>query len=189
MVKNDVRRRRPNFFTRSISALCRRKRRRDEERPGISGIRPKDDRYTAKRARPFARRRARTFRPFLVLMRLRNPWSLFRFRFEGCLNVADMQRLQYSKNRVASYRRVSHPVNKRRMKALERNHVPLLWRFCCPAARRPQRPRLPCAPLGTQRAKRFEFAWVLFSSFVALRLHYPQPRSCAAFITEARSLP
>lgn len=100
MVKRDVWHRRPSFFTRSISALCRRKRRRDVERPGISGIRPKDDRYTAKRARPFARRRARTFRPFLVLMRLRNPWSLFRFRFEGCLNVADMKRLQCSQNRL-----------------------------------------------------------------------------------------
>ncbi len=29
--------------------------------------------YTVSRARPFARRRAKTFRPFLVLMRLRNP--------------------------------------------------------------------------------------------------------------------
>ncbi len=29
--------------------------------------------YTVSRTRPFARRRAKTFRPFLVLMRLRNP--------------------------------------------------------------------------------------------------------------------
>lgn len=131
MVKRDVWHRRPSFLTRSISALCRRKRRRDVERPGISGIRPKDDRYTAKRARPFARRRARTFRPFLVLMRLRNPWSLFRFRFEGCLNVADMKRLQCSQNRL-------HHIGGSltlSMKACKRTRVDgvrQLWRFCSP---------------------------------------------------------
>src|SRR5262245_24496514 len=40
--------------------------------------------YTVRRARPLARRRANTFRPFLVLIRLRNPCSRFFFRFEGC---------------------------------------------------------------------------------------------------------
>jgi hypothetical protein len=40
--------------------------------------------YTVNRARPFARRRASTLRPFFVLMRFLNPCSRFRFRFDGC---------------------------------------------------------------------------------------------------------
>src|SRR5262249_21301498 len=40
--------------------------------------------YTVNRARPLARRRAKTFRPFLVLIRLRKPCSRFFLRFEGC---------------------------------------------------------------------------------------------------------
>ncbi len=43
---------------------------------------------------PFFRRRARTFRPFLVLIRLRNPWSRFLFKFEGFRDVNDM--IQFS---------------------------------------------------------------------------------------------
>lgn len=34
--------------------------------------------YTVRRLRPLARRRARTFRPFLVLIRVKNPWVRFR---------------------------------------------------------------------------------------------------------------
>ena len=45
---------------------------------------------TVRRTRPFALRRASTFRPFLVLMRFRNPCSRLRLRFEGCLNVNDI---------------------------------------------------------------------------------------------------
>lgn len=45
---------------------------------------------TARRARPFALRRAKTFRPFFVLIRLRNPCSRFRFNLEGCWNVKDI---------------------------------------------------------------------------------------------------
>ena len=33
--------------------------------------------------RPFARRRARTARPFFVAIRCRNPWVFFRFRLWG----------------------------------------------------------------------------------------------------------
>src|SRR5215472_16548324 len=40
--------------------------------------------YTVNRVRPLARRRAKTFRPFLVLIRLRKPCSRFFLRFEGC---------------------------------------------------------------------------------------------------------
>ncbi|ULA59655.1 MAG: hypothetical protein LZF60_150012 [Nitrospira sp.] len=43
-----------------------------------------------RRARPLARRRAMTLRPFLVLMRFRNPCSRLRLRFEGCLKVNDI---------------------------------------------------------------------------------------------------
>ena len=39
---------------------------------------------------PLALRRAITFRPFLVLMRFRNPCSRLRLRFEGCLKVNDI---------------------------------------------------------------------------------------------------
>jgi hypothetical protein len=46
--------------------------------------------HTAKRFRPFALLRARTLRPSFVLIRLRKPWVLFLFSFEGCLNVADI---------------------------------------------------------------------------------------------------
>jgi hypothetical protein len=49
--------------------------------------------HTVSRTRPFALRRARTFRPCLVLIRLRNPWSRFRFSFDGCLYVNDMSPL------------------------------------------------------------------------------------------------
>ena len=45
---------------------------------------------TVRRARPLALRRAITFRPFLVLMRFRNPCSRLRLRFEGCLKVNDI---------------------------------------------------------------------------------------------------
>jgi hypothetical protein len=40
--------------------------------------------YAVSRARPLARRRAMTLRPFFVLIRFRNPCSRFRFSFEGC---------------------------------------------------------------------------------------------------------
>lgn len=40
-------------------------------------------RYTAIRLRPFARRRLRTLRPALVLIRTRNPWVRLRFRRLG----------------------------------------------------------------------------------------------------------
>ena len=46
--------------------------------------------YTVRRARPLARRRAKTFRPFLVLMRFRNPCSRLRLRLDGCLKVNDI---------------------------------------------------------------------------------------------------
>ncbi len=39
---------------------------------------------------PFFRRRARTFRPFFVLIRFRNPWSRFLFKLEGFRDVNDM---------------------------------------------------------------------------------------------------
>ena len=45
---------------------------------------------TVRRARPLALRRAITLRPFLVLMRFRNPCSRLRLRFEGCLKVNDI---------------------------------------------------------------------------------------------------
>jgi hypothetical protein len=45
---------------------------------------------TVRRARPLALRRAMTLRPFLVLMRFRNPCSRLRLRFEGCLKVNDI---------------------------------------------------------------------------------------------------
>lgn len=45
--------------------------------------------HTVNRARPLARRRARTRRPFLVLMRFRKPCSRFFLRFDGCRNVND----------------------------------------------------------------------------------------------------
>ncbi len=45
--------------------------------------------YTVNRARPLARRRARTRRPFFVLMRFRKPCSRFFFRLDGCRNVND----------------------------------------------------------------------------------------------------
>jgi hypothetical protein len=45
---------------------------------------------TVRRDLPFFRRRARTFRPFLVLIRFRNPWSRFLFKFEGFRDVNDM---------------------------------------------------------------------------------------------------
>ena len=47
--------------------------------------------YTVRRARPLARRRAKTFRPFFVLMRFRKPCSRLRLRLEGCRNVNDME--------------------------------------------------------------------------------------------------
>lgn len=40
--------------------------------------------YALSRARPLARRRAMTLRPFLVLIRFRNPCSRFRLSLEGC---------------------------------------------------------------------------------------------------------
>lgn len=40
--------------------------------------------YTVNLARPLARRRASTLRPFFVDMRLRNPCSRFFFKFDGC---------------------------------------------------------------------------------------------------------
>ena len=45
---------------------------------------------TVSRCRPFFRRRARTFLPFLVLIRFRNPWSRFLFKFDGFRYVSDM---------------------------------------------------------------------------------------------------
>lgn len=45
--------------------------------------------HTVNRARPLARRRARTRRPFFVLMRFRKPCSRFFLRFDGCRNVND----------------------------------------------------------------------------------------------------
>ena len=47
--------------------------------------------YAVRRWRPFARRRASTFRPFLVLIRLRKPCSRFLFRFDGRFNVTDIE--------------------------------------------------------------------------------------------------
>ena len=44
---------------------------------------------------PFFRRRARTFLPFLVLIRFRNPWSRFLFKFEGFRDVNDMVRFSF----------------------------------------------------------------------------------------------
>lgn len=55
---------------------------------------------TVRRARPLARRRAMTFRPFLVLMRFRNPCSRLRLRFEGCLKVNDIAR-SFSRNQFS----------------------------------------------------------------------------------------
>lgn len=50
---------------------------------------------TVSLALPFFRRRARTFRPFLVLIRLRNPWSRFLFKFEGFRDVNDMMQFSF----------------------------------------------------------------------------------------------
>jgi hypothetical protein len=50
---------------------------------------------TVSLALPFFRRRARTFRPFLVLIRFRNPWSRFLFKFEGFRDVNDMVRFSF----------------------------------------------------------------------------------------------
>lgn len=46
-----------------------------------------------------------------------------------------------------------------------------------------------CSTLYKLRAKLFEFACVLFSTIVALRLHWSLAGSCAALINEARPLP
>lgn len=51
---------------------------------------PPDIPQTVSLARPLALRRAKTFRPCFVLIRFRKPWSLFLFKFEGCLNVKDI---------------------------------------------------------------------------------------------------
>ena len=45
---------------------------------------------TVSLARPLALRRAKIFRPCFVLIRFRKPWSLFLFKFDGCLNVKDI---------------------------------------------------------------------------------------------------
>ena len=58
---------------------------------------------TVRRARPLARRRAMTFRPFLVLMRFRNPCSRLRLRFEGCLKVNDIAH-SFPRNQLAMKR-------------------------------------------------------------------------------------
>lgn len=55
---------------------------------------------TVRRARPLALRRAMTLRPFLVLMRFRNPCSRLRLRFEGCLKVNDIAH-SFSRNHFA----------------------------------------------------------------------------------------
>ncbi len=81
MVKKGFRMAEPVFLTRSNSAVFVRK----NERPFPNY----HSSETVKRYRPFFRRRARTFRPFFVLMRFRNPWSRFLFKFEGCRNVID----------------------------------------------------------------------------------------------------
>jgi hypothetical protein len=46
--------------------------------------------HTVSLARPLARRLAKIFRPDFVLIRFRNPWSLFLFKFDGCLKVKDI---------------------------------------------------------------------------------------------------
>lgn len=47
------------------------------------------------RALPFFRRRARIFLPFFVLIRFRNPWSRFLFKFEGFRDVNDMVQFSF----------------------------------------------------------------------------------------------
>lgn len=59
-------------------------RTRSAEGTGRSSDLESDWGYTVSRARPLARRRAITLRPFFVLIRFRNPCSRFRFNFEGC---------------------------------------------------------------------------------------------------------
>ena len=50
---------------------------------------------TVSRRRPFFLRRAKTFRPALVFMRARNPWSFMRFLFVGLLYVGLPMELPY----------------------------------------------------------------------------------------------
>lgn len=68
---------------------------------------------TVSRCRPFFRRRARTFLPFLVLIRLRNPWSRFLFKFDGFRYVSDMALFSFQ---PFSYERVILWVNRMRVK-------------------------------------------------------------------------
>lgn len=90
MVKKWFRMTEPFFLTRSNSAVFVRKNERFFPNYHSS--------ETVKRYRPFFRRRAKTFRPFLVLIRFRNPWSRFLFRFDGCRYVIDTE--QYLLSRI-----------------------------------------------------------------------------------------
>lgn len=87
-----VRRRSPATAADSNGSPCLGKPNGGQAASGTS-MRAEQDAYTVKRARPLARRRAKTFRPFLVLIRLRNPCSRFFLRFDGCWDVKDMQSL------------------------------------------------------------------------------------------------
>ena len=59
-------------------------RTRSAEGTGRSSDLELDWGYTVSRARPLARRRAITLRPFFVLIRFRNPCSRFRLSLDGC---------------------------------------------------------------------------------------------------------
>ena len=75
--------RRPDRLVCSISAVTRRK----SVRSAVGRRMPPrlvPRRHTVKRARPLARRRAKTLRPSFVFMRRRNPWVFLRFSLEGC---------------------------------------------------------------------------------------------------------
>lgn len=87
MVKKGFRMAEPFFLTLSNSAVFVRK----NERPFPNY----HSSETVKRYRPFFRRRARTFRPFFVLMRFRNPWSRFLLRFDGCRYVIDTEQVSF----------------------------------------------------------------------------------------------
>ncbi len=75
-----------------------------EEEPIASPSRPTPGEiHTVSRCRPLARRRANTLRPALVLMRLRNPWSRLRFKFDGCFDVNDMDSSSATLQRIFHY--------------------------------------------------------------------------------------
>lgn len=75
-----------------------------EEEPIASPSRPTPGEiHTVSRCRPLARRRANTLRPALVLMRLRNPWSRLRFKFDGCFEVNDIDGSPATIQRIFHY--------------------------------------------------------------------------------------